>query len=123
MPKILNKLTLFTLFTLNKMSISKLAKDTFIGWREDQKRSGPAMFEAIVRHGMKTGFSPEERENALLTLNKMIVSEPAKTAFTGWRDTAQRPGSVIFEDLVNHAMATGFNPGERDNRQEPIETK
>ena len=55
-----------------------------------------------------------------LTIHKMRVSKPVKQTFEKWRDQVQRPTAVIFEDLMRHAMATGYEPSERDVRKDPI---
>jgi len=54
-----------------------------------------------------------------LTMHEIQISANAKSVFESWRDKAQRPTAVIFEDLVRFAIDHGFKPSGKDRRLEP----
>jgi len=55
-----------------------------------------------------------------MSIHRMKVSFPVMQAFSEWREKVRRPTAVIFEQLMRHAMKTGFKPSERDTRNDPI---
>ena len=55
-----------------------------------------------------------------LTIHEIQISANAKSVFEAWRDKAQRPNAVIFEDLIRFAIENGFEPSGKDRRLEPV---
>lgn len=56
-------------------------------------------------------------------IHEIQISANAKSVFESWRNKADRPNAVIFEELIRFAIENGFEPSGKDTRNDPINKK